>query len=59
MFTYVCISQQFVLVVEGYMGKEVDDLCYLHRQSVTTYVKKFNKGGMDALLERKCGLGRP
>jgi hypothetical protein len=47
------------LVMEGYMGKEVADLCNLHRQSVATYVKKFNEGGIDALLERKCGPGRP
>ncbi len=46
------------LVMEGYMGKEVAALCNLHHQSVATYVKKFNEGGMDALLERKCGLGR-
>lgn len=46
------------LVMEGYMGKEVAALCNLHRQSVATYVKKFNEGGMDALLERKCGPGR-
>jgi transposase len=26
---------------------------------VTVYIKKFNEGGMDALLERKCGPGRP
>jgi transposase len=47
------------LVMEGYMGKEVADLCNLHRQSVATYVKKFNEGGINALLERKCGPGRP
>jgi transposase len=39
------------LVMEGYMGKEVADLCNLHRQSVATYVKKFNEGGIDTLLE--------
>ena len=47
------------LMMEGYMGKEVADLCNLHRQSVAAYVKKFNEGGIDALLERKCGPGRP
>lgn len=47
------------LVMEDYIGKEVADLCNLHRQSFATYVKKFNEGGIDALLERKCGPGRP
>jgi transposase len=46
------------LVMEGRMGKEVAHLCNLHRQSVSTYVKKFNEGGMDALLDRKYGTGR-
>jgi DNA-binding NarL/FixJ family response regulator len=31
------------LVMEGYMGKEVADLCNLHRQSVATYVKNLMK----------------
>jgi transposase len=47
------------LVMEGYTGKEVANLCNVHRQSVATYVKKFNAGGIDALLERKYGPGRP
>jgi transposase len=46
------------LVMEGWTGKEAAHLCNLHRQSVSTYVKKFNEGGMDALLERKYGPGR-
>ncbi|WP_078411358.1 helix-turn-helix domain-containing protein [Priestia abyssalis] len=46
------------LVMEGRMGKETAQLCNLHRQSVSTYVKKFNEGGIDALLDRKYGPGR-
>ncbi|MED0654833.1 DNA-binding protein [Anoxybacillus geothermalis] len=47
------------LVMKRYMGKEVAAFCNLHGQSVATYVKKFNKSDMDALLERKSGPGRP
>ncbi|OAT71412.1 helix-turn-helix domain-containing protein [Parageobacillus thermoglucosidasius] len=45
------------LVMEGHTGKEVANLCNVHRQSVAA--KKFNTGGIDALLERKYGPGRP
>jgi transposase len=46
-------------MMEEYMGKELANLCNLHRQSVATYVKKFNEGGIDALLERKGGTSCP
>ncbi|MGP3610579.1 helix-turn-helix domain-containing protein [Anoxybacteroides rupiense] len=45
------------LVMKGYTGKEIAHLCHPYRQSVATYVKKFHKEGIEALLERKCGLG--
>lgn len=45
-------------VMEGYQGIEVATLLNLHRQSVSTYVKRFNQGGMDDLLERKSAPGR-
>ena len=32
------------LAMKGYTGKEVAHLRNLHRQSVATYVKKFNEG---------------
>jgi transposase len=47
------------LVMEGKLGKEVAEICNLHRQSVSEYVRRFNEGGMDLLLERKFGKGRP
>lgn len=47
------------LVMEGKLGKEVAEICNLHRQSVSEYVHRFNEGGMDLLLERKFGKGRP
>ena len=47
------------LVMEGWTGKDVAQMCNLHRQSVSTYVKTFNEYGMDALLHRKYGSGRP
>src|SRR5689334_8401533 len=41
------------MIMEGYMGKEVAKLLGLHRQSVSEYVKKFENGGLDELLNRK------
>jgi transposase len=46
------------LVMEGYQGKTVAALLSIHRQSVSTYVRSFNKGGMDLLLERGKAPGR-
>ncbi len=47
------------LIMEGKLGKEVAEICNLHRQSVSEYVRRFNEGGMELLLERKVGGGRP
>jgi transposase len=45
-------------VMEGYQGLEAAALLNVHRQSVSTYVNRFNQGGMDQLLERKSAPGR-
>lgn len=45
-------------VMEGYQGLEVAALLNVHRQSVSTYVNRFNQGGMEQLLERKSPPGR-
>jgi len=46
------------LVMQGYIGLQVAQLLNLHRQSVSSYVQKFNEGGMDALLERHYAPGK-
>lgn len=46
------------LVMQGYMGLQVAQLLNLHRHSVSSYVQKFNEGGMDALLERRYAPGK-
>ncbi|MCM3737809.1 winged helix-turn-helix domain-containing protein [Bacillus cytotoxicus] len=46
------------LVMQGKLGKEAAEICGIHRQSVSEYVKRFNEGGMDLLLERKMAPGR-
>jgi transposase len=46
------------LIMQGYIGLQVAQLLNLHRQSVSSYVKKFNEGGMDALLERPYAPGK-
>ncbi|MGG3959622.1 helix-turn-helix domain-containing protein [Bhargavaea massiliensis] len=40
------------------MGLQVTQLLNLHRQSVSSYVQKFNKDGMDALLEHRYAPGK-
>ncbi|WP_083566419.1 winged helix-turn-helix domain-containing protein [Domibacillus mangrovi] len=45
--------------MEGKRGKEVAEICNLHRQSVSEYVRRFNEGGLERLLKRKCSNGRP
>jgi hypothetical protein len=35
--------------MEGYTGQEAAQTCHLHRQSVTTYIKKCNEGGLFTL----------
>lgn len=47
------------LIMEGWTGKDVTQMCNLHRQSVSTYVKTFNESGLHTLLHRKSGSGRP
>ncbi|MDG4657585.1 IS630 family transposase [Ectobacillus antri] len=47
------------LVMEGKLGKEVAEICNLHRQSVSEYIRRFNEGGLERLLDRKFSKGRP
>ena len=51
-------SSSHDLVMEGKLGKEADEICNLYSQSVSEYVRRFNEGGMDLLLERKTVPGR-
>lgn len=37
------------LVMEGKLGKEVAEICNLHRQSVSEYIRRFNEGGLERL----------
>ena len=51
-------SSSHDLVMEGKLGKEAAEICNLYSQSVSEYVRRFNEGGMDLLLERKTAPGR-
>ncbi|GEN36880.1 winged helix-turn-helix domain-containing protein [Aneurinibacillus danicus] len=46
------------LVMEGYTGQEVSATLTIHRQSVASYVKKFNEGGLPELLARNVPPGK-
>ncbi|WP_425455460.1 helix-turn-helix domain-containing protein [Ectobacillus antri] len=35
--------------MEGKLGKEVAEICNLHRQSVSEYIRRFNEGGLERL----------
>lgn len=41
------------MIMEGYMAIEVAKLLGIHRQSVSSYIIKFEKGGIEELLARK------
>lgn len=45
------------LIMQGYYAIQVAELLNLHRETVSEYVKKFNTGGMDALLHRDYAPG--
>lgn len=47
------------LIMENYTGKEAAHLLNIHRDTVSTYVKVFNRNGMDGLLERGSSPGKP
>ena len=46
------------LVMEGYKGIDVAAMLNVHRQSVSTYVKNFEEGGIQKLLQRKIPPGK-
>jgi transposase len=46
------------LIMQGYMGLQVAQLLNLHRQLISSYVQKFNEGGIDALLEQRYAPGK-
>ena len=46
------------LIMQGYYAIQVAELLHIHRETISDYVKKFNEGGMEALLHRKYAPGR-
>jgi transposase len=47
------------LMMEGHYAMEAAQLLNVHRDTVSAYVKKFNQGGMEALLHRGSSPGKP
>ncbi|BFH11970.1 helix-turn-helix domain-containing protein [Paenibacillus melissococcoides] len=47
------------LVMSGHTAKDVAQQLGLHRQTVSTYVKIFNDGGIDQLLTNVASPGKP
>jgi transposase len=47
------------LIMQGYYAIQVAELLNVHRETISDYVKKFNHGGMEALLHRKYSPGKP
>lgn len=43
----------------GYYACEASKLLNVHRDTISAYVRKFNQGGMDALLHRGSSPGKP
>ncbi|MEH7463646.1 winged helix-turn-helix domain-containing protein [Bacillus thuringiensis] len=46
------------LIMQGYYAIQVAKLLNIHRETISEYVKKFNAGGMDELLNRGYAPGR-
>ena len=46
------------LVMEGHLGKDVDKMVNVCRQSVALYVARFNQGELDHLLDHRLPPGR-
>ncbi len=46
------------LILQGYLGIQVASLLNIHRETISSYVQKFNRGGMDELLHRGYAPGR-
>lgn len=49
----------FLLVMQGYYTIQVAELLNVHRETISSYVKKFNQGGIEALLHRDYSSGKP
>jgi len=47
------------LIMQGYYAIQVAELLNVHRETISSYVKKFNQGGMEALLHRNYSPGKP
>ncbi|EOO04736.1 hypothetical protein IAW_06050 [Bacillus cereus str. Schrouff] len=47
------------LIMQGCSAVYVANLLNIHRETVSTYVKKFNSGGMRKLLVREYSSGKP
>lgn len=47
------------LMMEGHYAMEAAQLLNVHRDTVSACVKKFNQGGMEALLHRGSSPGKP
>ncbi|MCP3765005.1 helix-turn-helix domain-containing protein [Domibacillus sp. A3M-37] len=47
------------LIMEGYYACEASKLLNVHRDTISAYVRNFNRGGMDALLHRGSSPGKP
>lgn len=47
------------LIMQNYYAVQVADLLNVHRETISGYVRKFNQGGMEALLYREYSPGKP
>ena len=45
------------LVMQGYYAIQVAELLNVHRETISSYVKSFNQGGMETLLHRDYSPG--
>ena len=52
-------SLSSVLIMQGYYAIQVAELLNVHRETISSYVKKFNHGGMEALIHRDYSPGKP
>lgn len=46
------------LLIQGYYAIQVAELLNIHRETISEYVKKFNAGGLEALISRGYAPGR-
>src|SRR6476620_3697155 len=40
------------MIMQGYYASQVAELLNVHRETISSYVKKFNQGGMESLIHR-------